>query len=449
MRAGLSVVAIGLFFCGCGPSLDEGTSLDGVAESEDSLRALAPSEILGDIAWGTSMTTRYSATPRYRAYRFVSSADQTADVWVRSTDGDAEAWVVSGTFATLAHNNDASANNTDAHLSYAMKAGSTYYLALREAHGHVATLKVSLNDTSGPSKNIDWCGNGIDEDGDGADRACLSTTPRLPVEVKEVTLNTSSVNAGVWLTGDVTAVNSNTSVIRFARNTESKIRISNNSYFMARVSPFPEYAGAWWIGLNRAGRSIDSAVFDAVPGSSYKIEAGSFTLYVNAEFAGPQTPAAPTQTARLEGTMLFHSKAVPVRVTVTPEVGSLCGSTRQNAVRSIDACAGFADCSVWSRITVEQLPARQTDPLVTLATYLPPQCPKGQSTGVEWSSSLIWSQRSLNVIGHGTPGHSETHRITLSSESNNPAVITGTADGSPNDPFNGGAQFTLQFVPVP
>src|SRR5688500_13774291 len=63
------------------------------AAPEADLRALSPSEIVGALVPNQpSAPIPYVDPPLYRALSFQGAANQTVDVDVRSTDGDAVAW---------------------------------------------------------------------------------------------------------------------------------------------------------------------------------------------------------------------------------------------------------------------------------------------------------------------------------------------------------------------
>ncbi len=141
-RASLLLSAV-LVFAACGVA--EGVAVEGddsVGQVEGELRALTAAEVVGDLVAGVPQTTTHSGTPRYRAYRLTVTAGQRVDLWVRSANGDAQAWLLGSNFQTLV--SDTAAAVTDAHLTRTLGTAGMYYVAFREAHGHAATFTVTL-----------------------------------------------------------------------------------------------------------------------------------------------------------------------------------------------------------------------------------------------------------------------------------------------------------------
>ncbi len=117
--------------------------------NDDELRALAPGEIVGTIAYGQTLgPLPYTERPLYRALRFVAAKGDKVDIWVRSAGGDARAWLTASTFATLASNDDARAGQKDSHIAFTTTRAGTYYIVWREKNREDATFEVSL--TGGP-----------------------------------------------------------------------------------------------------------------------------------------------------------------------------------------------------------------------------------------------------------------------------------------------------------
>jgi hypothetical protein len=115
----------------------------GAAESD--LGAVGPASVVGSIVPGTSSAPiRYSATPKYRALSFTANAGDRLDAWVRSTDGDAVAWITDATFKSLATNDDASATTHDAHVLATIEKTGLQYLVFRERDFEPATFTASL-----------------------------------------------------------------------------------------------------------------------------------------------------------------------------------------------------------------------------------------------------------------------------------------------------------------
>jgi hypothetical protein len=144
MRTPAWLTLVLVFSVGCGPSsavLDEGDDLMEVSEAE--LRALASSELAGDLAFGQTVTVSHPGGPKYRALRFVAPVGA-VDIWVRSTTDNAKAWLLASDFSTIARNDDASATVIDSHFSRRLLSG-TFYIAFKEASSRAATFSVSLS----------------------------------------------------------------------------------------------------------------------------------------------------------------------------------------------------------------------------------------------------------------------------------------------------------------
>ncbi len=141
------------FAIGCGAlACGDATTDDGVSTSEDDeLRSLAASEILGSLGYGeTSAPVAYTKTPLYRAFRFDGRKGDRVEAWVRSTDGgDARAWLLRGSFATLASNLDASAGVKDARVEATLEETGPHYVVFRETKKASATFTVALAKVGG------------------------------------------------------------------------------------------------------------------------------------------------------------------------------------------------------------------------------------------------------------------------------------------------------------
>ncbi len=128
------------------------TTQDDATTSSDQLRTLDPSEIVGALTYGeTSAPVAYSSNPTYRAFSFTAAPGDAVDVWVRSANGgDAHAWLLGSSYATLASNADGDSTTHDAHIAHTLKSGGTYYVAFRDEAHRSATFTVTLNKTNGP-----------------------------------------------------------------------------------------------------------------------------------------------------------------------------------------------------------------------------------------------------------------------------------------------------------
>jgi hypothetical protein len=134
-----------------------GCQLGGKPELDDQLSALSdPSggltgfNVEGTLRNGqTSPATEDTGAPRYRAWMFVGKAGDAIDVWVRSSDGDAVAWLLDSNLAVVTRNDDGD-GTTDAHLAVTLTnpSSATYYIVFREFNDQDATFRVSLSGSS-------------------------------------------------------------------------------------------------------------------------------------------------------------------------------------------------------------------------------------------------------------------------------------------------------------
>lgn len=101
---------------------------------------------LGTLSYGQqSWLVSYKNPPRYRAFAFTAAAGDQVEVDVRSTNGDAMAWVTDADLAVLGFNDDASSSTFDARVTLEMPAAGTFYILFREYGHQSATFRVSLD----------------------------------------------------------------------------------------------------------------------------------------------------------------------------------------------------------------------------------------------------------------------------------------------------------------
>lgn len=136
------MAAAALFGCvaGCSTGTDE---LDSSTVSY--LGTVGPTAIVGELAFGRSVSVAYTSTPRYRAVSFVAQDGVEVDAWVRSADGDAVAWITDADFKSIAASDDAAPGTHDAHVKVSIARGGRYYIVFRERDYERATLTVSLD----------------------------------------------------------------------------------------------------------------------------------------------------------------------------------------------------------------------------------------------------------------------------------------------------------------
>jgi hypothetical protein len=148
------------------------------ASDEAALGGLLPSEIVGTIGPNdTSGLIHYVGTPHYRALSFTGDAGDAVDAWVRSTNGDAVAWLLTSSFKSIAWNDNASPSTKDAHLHAVLSGPGTYYVVFRERDYTSADFRVSLDVQCSAINLITSrpCGFGGDQQ-----RICLSNGPGTP-----------------------------------------------------------------------------------------------------------------------------------------------------------------------------------------------------------------------------------------------------------------------------
>ena len=110
-------------------------------------------QLMGSLSYGqTSAAVSYHNPPRYRAFKFGGQKGDKVDLWVKSSNGDAVAWLLDNSFRTLAANDDASGTNRNSHITATLPGNTnpdiiTYYIVFREYSLRNATFTVTLNGT--------------------------------------------------------------------------------------------------------------------------------------------------------------------------------------------------------------------------------------------------------------------------------------------------------------
>jgi hypothetical protein len=104
--------------------------------------------VVASLGWNqTSDAIAYSKTPKYRVVKLSARIGDHLDAWVRSTDGDAVAWLLDSSWHILVKNDDGASDTLDSHLVYDFGLGksSTYYIAMREYSLSSATFTVEVD----------------------------------------------------------------------------------------------------------------------------------------------------------------------------------------------------------------------------------------------------------------------------------------------------------------
>jgi hypothetical protein len=153
LRTALPFVAC-LSFAAAGAGCTAASSNEGeeTSASESDLTASRIQQ-LGPIASGAPKTASYTTSPLYRAYSFEAKQGDSVDIWVRSTNGDAVAWLLRSTYASVVRNDDASASTNDAHITATIGADGQYFVAFKEAKGKNADFTVSFTRTPATPAN--------------------------------------------------------------------------------------------------------------------------------------------------------------------------------------------------------------------------------------------------------------------------------------------------------
>ena len=114
-------------------------------------------KIAGSLAYGESTPVAYTKSPRYRAVKFAGNAGDQIDVWVRSTDGDAVAWVLDNSFHVLGTNDDADDTTLDAHVALTLPTSpsATHYVVFRDYALASSHYTVALAGAAGATCQLD------------------------------------------------------------------------------------------------------------------------------------------------------------------------------------------------------------------------------------------------------------------------------------------------------
>src|ERR1700749_2201555 len=103
----------------------------------------SPAKTIAPITYGKT-TKPIKTRGDYGWLQFQGAIGDNVDIWVRSNDGDAVAFLLDSQDNIIAKNDDADATTTDAHLPAPLAANGTYYIAFRESFYARASFTVSL-----------------------------------------------------------------------------------------------------------------------------------------------------------------------------------------------------------------------------------------------------------------------------------------------------------------
>ena len=113
--------------------------------------------VVGTIDVGFSRRILYAHTPRYRAVKFHAQAGSQLELYVRSTQGDAMAWLTDIYFNVIAFNDDAN-DETNANISIGSFAKTgDYYLVFRDKNleSHYFDVAVVQLDVPSNAPSVD------------------------------------------------------------------------------------------------------------------------------------------------------------------------------------------------------------------------------------------------------------------------------------------------------
>ena len=152
------VGALALFAIGCGTNgpgsktapADDFQDLASLDEKSDAFSSKW--KLNGSLAYGDQVTTKYTSTPRYRAYKFAGQKGDVVDVTVSSKVGDPVTWLLDNSYRVIESNDDADDTTTDSHLTATLPANTnpaitTYYLVFRDYYLDSASFTVKLAGT--------------------------------------------------------------------------------------------------------------------------------------------------------------------------------------------------------------------------------------------------------------------------------------------------------------
>jgi hypothetical protein len=146
---GSLALATGLL-AACGPHKRPPAGDDAELSAPAKSDSFSQLSVEGMLSYGGAATVRYANPPKYRAFSFYGSAGDNVQIWVRSGDGDAMAWLLDSHLKVLKSNDDASPSTTDSHIGHTLKKSEVYYIVLREYSLSDANFTVTLAGDGSP-----------------------------------------------------------------------------------------------------------------------------------------------------------------------------------------------------------------------------------------------------------------------------------------------------------
>jgi hypothetical protein len=112
-------------------------------------------QVLGSLSYGQrSASVPYSDPPRYRGFTFEGSTGDGVSIWVRSSNGDAIAWLLDASYHVIAKNDDADRTTLDSHIEATLPVNGTYFIVFREFELGAATFQVQLDRGAGVGHSV-------------------------------------------------------------------------------------------------------------------------------------------------------------------------------------------------------------------------------------------------------------------------------------------------------
>lgn len=275
---------------------------------------------------------------------------------------------------------------------------------------------------------IDFCGDGLDQDGVGGDRVCgAGTSGGQPSDTRSVTLTGNS------------SLYASPAKVRFSAGSQPQLLIRNSSSYTVNFAGTRTTMGSGWLNPG------DSLTVRAMTPEQVRFwVSGSLETYVTLETDPGPAPTTMME-ARLKGTATNKGVAYPAELVLTPYRYPDCTTRSTPAFYgSINDCVGRADC--W-------MDDVQVDLYVNgqlYGHYLPNQCwvssqhvgqspPAYQRVRFMWSSTISTSMPRQISLSAGQANRNVTLGL-----SGSPAGLTGSvrSDVSPMQ-----YDLDLKFVP--
>ncbi|WP_394844840.1 hypothetical protein LZC95_48310 [Pendulispora brunnea] len=275
---------------------------------------------------------------------------------------------------------------------------------------------------------IEWCGNGVDEDGDGVDLAC-APTPAMPIVTKILPLTAHLPSTTIACGGEAVerGEGSGSYAVRFPRGVVADVHLVNDTHTVL------DWTGHYGFGYLRVGEEV--AVLDQ-PGHSLSIRDHSRVEHLYGslwvEYSEPPYEPSPSDAMTLEGSAKVYDRTYDVRMTVTPRDGTYC--TGSNIVHSVRAAAALEYGHLTTEMDIELFAPGTTESHGRFHFGIEncdPQTPNHNPSYVDWDHSSEHPEGRLALIGdelapngkahlflNGTPGHLTGYAQNLGGEFN-------------------------------